>query len=185
MIVLSPLSNSTVQQYRQHYEGYSDTLVVYEHPDSRAPVANNLPILRVRLCQYRVEDCHVWMYSPEHPLEDHCSNYIVRGAVMSVVHIKSGEVETWQRKFMRKFKEEPFVPIGASYSRRSIFRLLEPTFVLRNCSHMLCALHGVQKARKEGRVKVAEPLVPCSNYLPGCYHCCDCSGQLRHEEQAG
>lgn len=31
---------------------------------------------------------------------------------MSVVHVKSEEVETWQQKLMRRFKEEPFVPIG-------------------------------------------------------------------------
>jgi len=33
---------------------------------------------------------------------------------MSVVQVKEGDVETWQQKFMRRFKEEPFVPIGTA-----------------------------------------------------------------------
>ncbi|KAI0342539.1 hypothetical protein BDW22DRAFT_1357917 [Trametopsis cervina] len=33
---------------------------------------------------------------------------------MSVVHVQPEGVETWRQKFMRRFKEEPLVPIGTA-----------------------------------------------------------------------
>lgn len=72
---------------------------------------------------------------------------------MSVSHVKPGEVETWQQKFMRRFKEEPFVPIGMSFLlcvQCKLLNWLVPTGTALTCFALFMAS---RKLGKKGESK--------------------------------
>lgn len=61
--------------------------------------------------------------------------------------------ERWQDKLMRKFKEEPYVPIGNVVLKLGVHATTNVVAAVRHCIDMSRLVHGVPQIRARWRPK--------------------------------